>query len=118
MSVSVSGRLTLPTTVAVAPTETVVVSYLREVLKGAQRITVQVVNSDATQTFSGNVYRRLQGAGTWALSDFTDFATIAPLASAVADMDVEGTDEFELRGTMSGAGGNVLVAATRKAATP
>ena len=118
MSTSLSGRLTLPTTVAIAATETVVVSYQREVLKGASRVTVQVVNLDAAQTFAGAVYRRQVGMTTWALSDFADFATIAPLGSVMSDMDVEGTDELEVRGTMSGAGANVMVAATRKAATP
>ena len=36
----------------------------------------------------------------------------------MADVDVEGTDELELRLTASGAGCDVEVAATRKAASP
>jgi hypothetical protein len=47
-----------------------------------------------------------------------DFASVAAGSAVVADIDVEGTDELELRGTMSGAGGSVTVKATRKAATP
>lgn len=118
MSVSVSAPLLAPTTVAVAPTETVVCSFTRDSLKGAKRLTVQVSNADATQTFAGTVYRRLRGMTLWTASTIGDFGSIAPSTAVVADLDVEGTDEVEVRGTMSGAGGNVSVAANRKAATP
>jgi len=118
MSVSNSSPLSNVATVAVAPTETTVLSVSRESLRGAKRITVGVQNDDGTQVFAGTVYRRLAGMTVWAASTLGDFASIAAGAAVVADLDVEGTDELELRGTMSGAGGNVTVKATRKAATP
>lgn len=118
MSVSTSSPLNEVTTVAVAPTETVVLSVSRELLRGAKRITVGVQNDDGSQTFAGTVYRRLNGMTVWAASSIGDFASISAGDAVVADLDVEGTDELELRGTMSGAGGNVTVKATRKAATP
>jgi hypothetical protein len=118
MTVSTSSPLNAVTTVAVAPTETVVLSVARESLRGAKRITVGVQNDDGSQTFAGTVYRRLAGMTVWAASTIGDFGSIAAGTSVVADLDVEGTDELEVRGTMSGAGGNVRVKATRKAATP
>lgn len=93
-------------------------SVSRELLRGAKRITVGVQNNDATQVFAGTVYRRLNGMTTWAASGLVDFSSVSPLSAVVADLDVEGTDELELRGYMSGAGGIVVVKATRKAATP
>lgn len=118
MSVSQSSPLVAPVTVTVAPTETTLCSFTRDTLKGAKRVTVQVYNANASQTFVGLVYRRKAGMSAWALSTLSDFVSVGPLSSAMADLDVEGTDELEVRGTMSGAGGNVQVGATRKAATP
>ena len=68
MSVSTSSPLNEVTTVAVAPTETVVLSVSRELLRGAKRITVGVQNDDGSQTFAGTVYRRLNGMSVWAAS--------------------------------------------------
>jgi hypothetical protein len=118
MSVSISSPLVAPVTVAVAPTETTVCSFKRGTLQGAKRITIQVSNLDATQTFNGTVYRRKAGMAAWAPSTIPDFTDLLPLTSVMADLDVEGTDELEVRGTMSGSGGDVEVGATRKAATP
>ena len=118
MSVSTSSPLSVATTVAVAPTETTVLSVARESMRGAKRLTVGIENKDGSQVFAGMVYRRMSGMTAWAASTIGDFASIAAGTSVVADLDVEGTDEVEVRGTMSGAGGNVLVKANRKAATP
>lgn len=118
MTVSTSSPLNTATTVAVAPTETTILSVSRESLRGAKRLTVGVENKDGSQTFAGVVYRRMNGMTAWATSTIADFASIAAGASVVADLDVEGTDELEIRGTASGAGLNVLVKANRKAATP
>lgn len=118
MTVSISGPLAAATTVAVAPTETTILSVSRDTLRGAKRLTVGVENLDATQSFTGAVYRRMSGMTAWAQSPLADFASILAGAAVVADLDVEGTDELEVRGTMSGAGGDVLVRANRKAATP
>lgn len=118
MTVSISNSLNAATSVSVAPTETTVLSVSRDLLRGAKRVTVGLQNNDASQTFSGTVYRRLNGMTTWAASGMVDFSSVLPLSAVVADLDVEGTDELELRGYMSGAGGTVVVKATRKAATP
>jgi hypothetical protein len=87
-------------------------------MKGAKQVTIQVVNLDATQTFVGIVYRRKAGMSAWAPSTLPDFSSVGPLASVMVDIPVRGTDELELRGTMSGIGGNMQVGATRMAATP
>lgn len=118
MTVSTSSPLNSLTTVSVAPTETTVLSVTREVLRGAKRLTVGVENADGSQTFSGIVYRRMSGMTAWAASSIGDFASIGPGSAVVADLDVEGTDELEVRGTASGLGLNVRVKANRKAATP
>jgi len=118
VTVSVSSPLNAVTTVSVAPVETTVLSVSRETLRGAKRITVGVQNDDPSQTFVGALYRRLSGMSVWAQSSIGDFASIGPGAAVVADLDVEGTDELELRGYMSGIGGDVRVKATRKAAAP
>lgn len=117
MSVNASGSIAA-STVSVAPTETTVLSVGRELLRAAKRLTVQLYNADGSQTFAGTIYRRMSGINNWAASSFEDFASVGPLTSVVADLDVEGTDYLELRGTMSGAGGDVQVAASRKGATP
>lgn len=118
MSVSQSSPLVAPVTVSVAPTETTLCSFTRETLKGAKQVTIQVVNLDAAQTFVGIVYRRKAGMSAWAPSTLPDFSSVNALSSVMVDIPVEGTDELELRGTMSGAGGNMQVGATRKASTP
>ena len=118
MSVTQSSPLVAPVTAAVAPAETTQCSFSRDQLKGAKRVTVQVHNTDATQTFAGTVYRRKAGMTAWAPSTVPDFSSVNPLSSVMCDLDVEGTDELELRGVMSGAGGGVVVGATRKASSP
>lgn len=118
MSVSISSPLISATTVTVGATETTVLSVDRDTLRGAKRLTVGVENLDGTQTFAGVVYRRMNGMSTWAASAIPDFSIINAGMAVVADLDVEGTDELELRGTMSGLGGDVLVKANRKASTP
>ena len=118
MSVSTSSPLNSVTTVAVAPTETVILSVGRDNLRGAKRITVGVENEDASQTFLGVVYRRMSGMTVWAQAPIENFSSIGPASSVVVDLDVEGTDELEVRGYASGAGLNVRVKANRKASTP
>lgn len=118
MTVSTSSPLNAITTVAVAPTETTILSVVRDSLRGAKRLTVGVENSDAAQTFLGVVYRRMNGMTVWALAPVESFSSIGPLASVVVDLDVEGTDELEIRGYASGAGLDVRVKANRKAAAP
>lgn len=61
--------------VAVAPTETVVLSYALGELKATGRVGVQLVNMDATQTFTGGIRRRKYGMSAWAINgrqDWTD----------------------------------------------
>jgi len=118
MSVTHSSPLVAPVFVVVAPTETTLCSFTRDQLKGAKRVTVQVFNMDAAQTFTGTVYRRKAGMDAWAPSTVPDFFSVNALLSVMADLDVEGTDELEVRGSMSGAGGTVQIGATRKASTP
>lgn len=118
MSVNPASPLQTPVTVAVAPTETTVLTVTRDSLRAARRITVQIYNADAAQTFAGVVYRKVRNMTAYAVSTLPDFSSIGPLSSVMADLDVEGTDELQIRGTMSGAGGNVQVGATRKGDSP
>lgn len=118
MSVSNSATLTALNTVAVAPTQTTLMTWTKEQLRGAKRVTAYVYNADAAQTFVGTVQRRMTNATSWAPSTIPDFSGVAPQTAVMADLDVEGSDEVRLVGTMSGAGGDVQCGATRKAATP
>lgn len=98
----------MPTVVTVAPTETVV---LTQDIATREDFSVQVVNLDPAQTFAGTVYVRAQGETAWAPADYGAFSAVAPLASVLAPMPVKGIAAIELRGTMSGAGGDVRVTA-------
>lgn len=118
MSVSPSTVLLDPTSVSVAPTETTLAAFTREQLRTAKRIVVQVCNLDGSQTFSGIIYRKKSSMADFAPSSIGDFASVGPGLSAMVDLDIEGTDQLEVRGTMSGAGGSVQIGANRKAATP
>ena len=118
MTVSNSATLTALNTVAVAPTTTVLMTWTKDQLKGAKRVTAYVYNADAAQTFVGIVQRRMTNATAWADSPLPDFSSIAPLTAVMADLDVEGSDEVRVVGSASGAGLNALCGATRKAATP
>lgn len=118
MTVSNSATLTALNTVEVAPTTTVLMTWTKDQLKGAKRVTAYVYNSDAAQTFVGSVQRRMANATAWATSTLSDFSSIGPQTAVMADLDVEGSDEVRIVGTASGAGLDVQCGATRKAATP
>lgn len=116
MSHVVSTALLVPaTTVAVAPTSTTVVNIDREDLRGARVLVIQLSNLDPSQTFSGALYSRIRDMSLWAARSNLEFESVAPGTSVVADINIEGTDELELRGAMSGAGGDVQVGVVRKA---
>lgn len=101
-----------PTTVTVAPTETTLATLD---VTGASLVSVQVDNLDGSQTFSGNVKRRLGSSMLYARSSIPDLDTILPGESAVVDLDVTATTDLKISGSMSGAGGNVKITARRKA---
>lgn len=92
-------------TVSVAPTETVVVQVAA--LDGVKRLHLQVTNLDGTQTFSGTVWTRNYEETALSQSTLPDFSSVAAGESRAAVIDVEGVPYVELRGAMSGAGGNV-----------
>lgn len=118
MTVSNSATLSALATVTVAPTQTTLMTWTKEQLRGAKRVTAYVYNTDAAQTFVGTVQRRMTNGTAWASSTISDFSSIAAQTAVMADLDVEGSDEVRIVGTMSGAGGDVQCGATRKAATP
>ena len=74
-------------------------------------MTLQVDNLDATQTFVGQIERRQSEEMAWSVSTIGDFAEIPASGSVTADLDVVGTGFIRLVGTMSGAGGDVAIAA-------
>lgn len=101
----------------VAPTETTLAAFTRDQLRTARKIVVQVYNPTA-QTFTGTVYRKKQGMTVFAVLPVPELASIAPGASEMADIDVEGTDQLEVRGYLSGLGGDMQIGANRKASAP
>lgn len=102
-----------PVQVSVAPTTTtVLVLDVRYV----EQVAVQVTNLDGTQTFDGIVERKTFQETAYAPSTMPDFQGLAPGASVMADIDCRGSAYLRLVGTMSGAGGNVRVSYTRRAA--
>jgi len=118
MSTNPSTVLRSPHTVAVAPTETTLESFTRTQLQTAKRITVQVYNADGAQTFAGIIYRKQTGMSGYAVYDDVTFAAVTFGTSKDLVVDVEGTDVCELRGTMSGAGGNVQSGVIRISNSP
>ena len=118
MSVGQSTVLRTPRLVAVAPTETTLESYTRLEIRTAKRITVQVYHANAAQTFSGIVYRRQAGMTGYVVYDDVTLAGVVSGASKDLVIDCEGTDEIEVRGTLSGAGGNVQTGTTRISNSP
>jgi len=90
--------------VTVAPTETTVCTLD---VSTKRRVCLQVVNLDATQEFNGRVYLRTLREDVLAPSEFGDFEALAAGLSVAPILDVEGVSVIELRGTMSGAGGDV-----------
>lgn len=102
-----------PATVAVASTTTPVVTVE---CRASEVLTIQLVNTDGTQTFNGTVQRRTYGETTWSDSSLPDFQGIGPGSSVMADIDVRGSAYVRLVGTMSGVGGNVRVSTVRRSA--
>lgn len=113
---SVNTTNSVPTTtVSVAPTET---TLLTIDCRSTDTVAIQLVNTDGAQTFNGTVYRRTATEATYAPSTLPDFQGLAPGASVMADIDVRSSAYLQLRGTMSGIGGNVRASYTRRASTP
>jgi hypothetical protein len=117
MSVSQTGTLLAPTTVAVAPTETTLATFDRQDLKRTSRITVQIV-APSDQLLTVLIYRRLEGVTTYAPTDDSLFGAIPAGTSKVRDVDVGGTDELEVRAYVDGSGGDVVIGATRTSERP
>jgi len=100
----------LPEAVAVAPTETTIQEYDCTNLR---TLTVQITNTDGSQTLVCSVYRRQYSSQAWALSALSDFALLAAGQSVVADLDVSSTGFIKITGYMSGAGGDCVCSARR-----
>lgn len=94
------------TTVTVAPTETTLATLDVSVRRG---VSIQIVNLDATQTLSCTIYVRNKYEPVWAPTTFPDFAVVGPGSSVAAVVPCEGVSELELRGYMSGSGGDARV---------
>lgn len=96
-----------PTVVAVGPTTTPLFAALS--VGAMESVSVQVENLDVSQTFNGTVRSRLDSSNTMADSTLPDLLGIGPGGSAVVTLSLPATAEFDVVGTMSGAGGNVRV---------
>lgn len=87
--------------VAVAPTPTVLASF--DVATTAT-LTVQVENTDASQTLSCDIQRRAITSAPFVSTGSFLLQDIQPLASACVDVDVAGASDVRIVGTASGAG--------------
>ena len=102
-----------PRLVPVAASETTLESYTRAELRTSKRLVVQVYHANAAQVFAGIIYRRQTGMTGFAVYDDVTLSGVVSGQSKDIVIDTEGTDEIELRGTLSGAGGNVQTGTTR-----
>ena len=100
--------MSAPATVHVLPTETVVLAAFDVSI--ASIVSLQVTNLDGSQTFDGTVYVAL-GSMSLAPTPVAELTGVGPGVSRVAQVDVRGVSRLELRGVMSGVGGDVSVAA-------
>lgn len=87
--------------VAVAPTPTVLAAFDTGT---TATLTVQVENTDATQTLSCDIQRRAITSAPFVSTGSFLLQDIQPLASACVDIDVAGNSDFRIVGTASGAG--------------
>ena len=102
---------------AVAATETTLDTFTRVELRTAKRVTTQVYHANAGQVFAGIIYRRQTGMTAFAVYDDVTLANVASGISKDIVIDCEGSDEIEVRGTLSGLGGNVQTGTTRNSST-
>lgn len=113
MSTNLAPLVLPPTTIEVAPTETTLAEFDT---RYTEVLTIQVTNASGdAQTFVGAVYRRLDSSQLWALTTISDLASIADATSVVVDLDVRGTGQIKIAGSLSGAGGNMIITARRRA---
>lgn len=107
-----------PTSVAVAPTLTTVVT---QDVRSVGLLTLQVQNLDATQTCSGFVVARVARGMGYSLTPLVSFLSLLPAGSvdsdgnptdsATADIRCGGLCDVAFLARMSGVGGNVRYAA-------
>lgn len=90
-----------PTTVAVAPTGTTLGTV--DVTK-SKTVTIQVKNTDGSQTLACVVLRRAHPSLALVDSTLPDLASIAAGAEAAVDVDCGANYEIAVYGTASGAG--------------
>lgn len=102
-------------TVAVAPTATVLLTLDTS---ATQTLTMQVTNLDALQTLACTVQRKAIGGMDWADTPLIALESIAPLATAIADLDCGGSLEVRITGIASGAGLDASVGARDKPRRP
>jgi hypothetical protein len=91
----------LLTPAAVGNTSTVM---LRTKLPEWGLLTLEVENTDGSQTLSCVINRRLTASSAWSESSLPDLADIPAGQARCVDIDCRGTYELEVRGTASGAG--------------
>jgi len=108
----VNPRAQQATTIAVAPTETVLGTFDTD---GTDLLTAHVYNADATQTLEVVVRFQARSEARESVLPFADglsqpLGGIAPLTSRVVDIAVGGSKAVRLVATMSGAGGNCVLA--------
>jgi len=116
---SVYPRAQRAQTVAVAPTETTLQTFD---VDRTSVLALHLYNADATQTFQGSL--RLQARPDestavlpFAQSEWLGLRDVVPLTARCVDVPVGGLATLAVVGTMSGAGGNVVLSARDLPAT-
>jgi hypothetical protein len=95
-------------TVAVAPTQTTLATIDTA---NTALLTVQVTNTDATQTLDCSIQRQANAAQGYADVKEDGLLGIGPLEEAVVDVDCTGCVSVRVVGTASGAGLDAQVSA-------
>jgi len=99
--VSYPKALDPPQSVSVAPVSTTLATFD---VSTTQTLTVQVANSDASQTLACTVQRRAVALADFVDTTLGDLASIGPSSSACVDLDCGANVEIRIVGTASGAG--------------
>lgn len=96
----------VPTSVSVAPTQTTLATFDTST---TAILTVQVSNSDVSQTLDCTIWRRANPLVDFAATTMPDLLGIAAGGTAAVDIDCGGNVEVRVTGVASGAGLTAVV---------
>ena len=100
-----------PLSVSVASTTTALATFDAST---TAVLTVQVSNSDASQTLACTVQRRAVNGASFVDSSIPDLSSIGPSSAACVDIDCAANAEIRIVGVASGAGLTALISGRDK----